>query len=97
MLINKLADKIAKKYGANYGWSCYFSLIKRKNLVIKTEKGAAVPAAIARAYLTYYDARRALASEIDKDSRRRAPANTKKQIAKKEFRKAKERHEETEK
>lgn len=94
VLISKLADKIARKYGANYGWSCYFSLIKRKNLVVKTEKGAAVPASIARAYLTYYDARRALAAEIDKDSRRRATAapNTKNPKQK-----GKRTHEKTEK
>lgn len=94
VLITTLADKIARKYGANYGWSCYFALIKRKNLVVRTEKGAALPAAIARAYLAYYDARRALATEIDKDSRRRATAapNTKNTKQK-----GKRRHEKAEK
>ena len=94
VVIKTLADKIGRKYGANYGWSCYFALIKRKNLVIKTEKGAALPASIARAYLTYYDARRALATEIDKDSRRRATAapNTKNPKQK-----GKRRHEKAEK
>ena len=89
VLIKTLADKIARKHGANYGWSCYFALIKRKNLVIKTEKGVALPAGIARAYLAYYDARRALANAIDNDSRRRAAAAPNTQNIKRRIQKGK--------